>query len=100
MVLKTQPLALWINTDPSVLQLSCHGIRFMWLNACCLDQGMTKEQIEDLHEIGAIDNAKFEVPGVWLLFADMSNIFFVEWAVWPCWFEAGTMLLLFQLVAN
>jgi len=25
---------------------------------------MSKEQIEDLHEIGAIDNAKFEVPGV------------------------------------
>ena len=25
---------------------------------------MSKDQIEDLHEIGAIDNAKFEVPGV------------------------------------
>ena len=28
------------------------------------NQGMSKDQIEDLHEIGAIDNAKFEVPGV------------------------------------
>lgn len=28
------------------------------------EYGMSKEQIEDLHEIGAIDNAKFEVPGV------------------------------------
>ena len=27
------------------------------------NQGMSKDQIEDLHEIGAIDNAKFEVPG-------------------------------------
>ena len=25
---------------------------------------MSKDQIEDLHEIGAIDNAKFQVPGV------------------------------------
>eukprot|EP00438_Fugacium_kawagutii_P018584 Skav206603 [mRNA] locus=scaffold332:65022:80299:- [translate_table: standard] len=29
-----------------------------------LEYGMSKDQIEDLHEIGAIDNAKFEVPGV------------------------------------
>ena len=26
--------------------------------------GMSQDRIEDLHEIGAIDNAKFEVPGV------------------------------------
>ena len=26
--------------------------------------GMSMDRIEDLHEIGAIDNAKFDVPGV------------------------------------
>ncbi|CAE7248809.1 unnamed protein product [Symbiodinium natans] len=29
-----------------------------------LDSGMSQDRIEDLHEIGAIDNAKFDVPGV------------------------------------
>lgn len=38
---------------------------------------MSKEQIEDLHEIGAIDNAKFEVPGVRYLSTHWCYIIYV-----------------------